>query len=129
SGVIQSQYNYDPFGSTTQTGASTNNSFAYTGRELDTAGLYYYRARYYSPRLQRFISQDPIGFAGGPNLYAYVDNNPVGFVDPLGMKPDCGGPDCNHIGFDPPGMKTGCTGIDCVDNPSDAHNPSDPPNN
>ena len=45
----------------------------------------YCRARYYHPGLQRFISEDPIGFAGGdPNLYAYVGNNPLSFRDPTG---------------------------------------------
>ena len=43
------------------------------------------RARYYSPTLQRFIGEDPIGFAGGFNLYRYVSDNPVNRVDPLGM--------------------------------------------
>jgi uncharacterized protein RhaS with RHS repeats len=44
----------------------------YTGREKDTeSGLYYYRARYYDPELGRFISEDPIGFDGGINFYAY----------------------------------------------------------
>ena len=46
---------------------------------------HYYRARYYHPGLQRFISEDPIEFAAGDtNLYIYVGNDPVGFVDPLG---------------------------------------------
>jgi RHS repeat-associated protein len=46
----------------------------------------YCRARYYHPTLQRFISEDPIGFAGGDiNLYAYVWNSPTGLVDPLGL--------------------------------------------
>lgn len=41
----------------------------FTGRENDGTGLYFYRARYYNPTYQRFIAQDPIGFAGGdPNL-------------------------------------------------------------
>ncbi|PYN96667.1 MAG: hypothetical protein DMD91_20665 [Candidatus Rokuibacteriota bacterium] len=44
-----------------------------------------YRARYYHPGLQRFISEDPIGFAGGNvNVYVYVRNNPVLFRDPTG---------------------------------------------
>jgi len=44
-------------------------------------------ARYYHPTLQRFISEDPIGFGGGDtNLYAYVDNNPLNYVDPLGLR-------------------------------------------
>jgi len=47
--------------------------------------LYYYRARYYSPELKRFISEDPIGLGGGINFYAYVGNNPVNWVDPLGL--------------------------------------------
>jgi hypothetical protein len=47
----------------------------------------YYRARYYHPTLQRFISEDPIGFEGGDvNLYAYVANAPMDFVDPSGMS-------------------------------------------
>ena len=46
----------------------------------------YSRARYYHPTLQRFIGEDPIGFAGGDvNLYAYVWNDPTRFVDPLGL--------------------------------------------
>ncbi len=47
-------------------------------------GLYYYRARYYDPTVGRFISEDPIGFGGGINFYAYVRNDPVILTDPLG---------------------------------------------
>ena len=48
-------------------------------------GLYYYRARYYDPAIGRFISADPIGFAGGDaNLYRYVGNSPVNWTDPSG---------------------------------------------
>jgi len=48
----------------------------------------YYRARYYHPGLQRFISEDPIGFAAGDsNLYAYVMNGPLNAIDPLGLEP------------------------------------------
>ncbi|WP_364442290.1 RHS repeat-associated core domain-containing protein, partial [Nitratifractor sp.] len=43
----------------------TNNPYGYTGRVVDTKDLYYYRARYYDPTIQRFISEDPIGFASG----------------------------------------------------------------
>ena len=69
----QADYTYGAYGQTTETppGASSN-LIRYTGREQDTAGLYYYRNRYYSPIMSRFISEDPIGLAGGVNLYGYV---------------------------------------------------------
>lgn len=85
-GTLQTQYTYDPFGNTTSTGTTSTNSSKYTGREEDGIGLYYYRARYYSPGLQRFISEDPIGFGGGDvNSYAYVGNDPINSVDPSGL--------------------------------------------
>ena len=63
----------------------------FTGRENDSGAgpfegdLYYNRARYYSPVLQRFMSQDPIGFGGGDtNLYAYATNSPTNLGDPTG---------------------------------------------
>ncbi len=79
-------YTYDAFGAVSATSPASPNPFQFTGRENDgLAGLYYYRARYYHPGLQRFISEDPLGFAGGdPNLYAYVGNNPISFRDPTG---------------------------------------------
>jgi RHS repeat-associated protein len=58
-GSVATNYSYEAFGKTTITGASSN-PFQYTGRENDGTGLYYYRARYYSPQLQRFVSEDPI---------------------------------------------------------------------
>jgi len=60
--------------------------YTYTGREWDKeTGLYYYRARYYDPMEGRFISKDPIGFAGGDvNLYGYTGNNPINLTDPTG---------------------------------------------
>jgi RHS repeat-associated protein len=62
------------------------NSFRYTGREWDQeTGLYYYRARYYDPSIGRFISEDPAGYNAGMNVYRYVRNNPLLFVDPLGL--------------------------------------------
>lgn len=89
-GVLQTQYTYEPFGITTQTGAASTNSYKFTGREDDGTGLSYYRARYYHPRLQRFIAEDPIGFGGGDaNLYGYVAANPLSYTDPSGECPWC----------------------------------------
>ncbi|MBI5206022.1 MAG: RHS repeat-associated core domain-containing protein [Nitrospirae bacterium] len=50
-------------------------------------GFYYMKARYYDPKVGRFISEDPIGFEGGDvNLMAYVGNNPLLLIDPLGLQ-------------------------------------------
>jgi RHS repeat-associated protein len=85
-GTMPSAYTYEPYGMNTITGATNSNSFRYTGREDDGTGLYYYRTRYYSPSIGRFISEDSIGFAGGnTNLYTYVLNDPVNWTDPLGL--------------------------------------------
>jgi RHS repeat-associated protein len=88
SGNLVTQYSYDPFGNTTVSGASNSNAFQYTGRENEGIGLYFYRARYYSPQLARFINEDPLGFAGsGPNFYAYVFDGPTNLNDPSGLAP------------------------------------------
>jgi RHS repeat-associated protein len=90
-GTIATQYTYDPFGNTSSTGSASSNAFQYTGRENDGTGLYFYRARYYNPVLQRFLSQDPIGFAGGDaNLYSYALNSPTNLSDASGNCPACG---------------------------------------
>jgi RHS repeat-associated protein len=85
-GTVQTSYTYDPFGNPSSTGAASSNTQQYTGRETDGTGLQYNRARYYSPTLQRFISEDPLGFGGGDaNLYAYVGNDPINATDPSGQ--------------------------------------------
>ncbi|WP_267103182.1 RHS repeat-associated core domain-containing protein [Xanthomonas sacchari] len=86
-GTAVQRYDYDPYGATTQSSASFTNPYQYTGRERDANGLYYYRARYYKPEWARFIGEDPIGLAGGSNLYAYVHGSPVSLVDPDGLAP------------------------------------------
>jgi len=85
SGSVQTQYRFEPFGATTASGVTSTNTAQFTGRENDGTDLYFYRARYYSPQMQRFASEDPIGFLGGYNVYRYVEDNPVNFVDPLGL--------------------------------------------
>jgi RHS repeat-associated protein len=83
-GNMLAQYTYDPYGNTTASGASTN-PYQYTGRENDGTGLYYYRARYYDATLGRFISEDPMWFRDGTNLYAYAHNSPANLTDPFGL--------------------------------------------
>lgn len=92
---IVEHYSYDVFGnvkifspkSQLLTQSSIGNTFTFTGREWDAeTGLYYYRARYYDPKLGRFLSTDPVGYEDSTNLYQYCGNNPVNLVDPMGKK-------------------------------------------
>ncbi|EOT4001614.1 RHS repeat-associated core domain-containing protein, partial [Escherichia coli] len=62
----------------------------YQGQYLDReTGLHYNLHRYYDPDVGRFMVTDPIGLAGGLNLYAYAPN-PVSWIDPLGLSRACG---------------------------------------
>ena len=64
----------------------TPNPLRYMAREIDAAtGLYYVRARWYDPSLERFVSEDPTGLVGGINPYAYVGDDPVNHTDPSGL--------------------------------------------
>jgi RHS repeat-associated protein len=84
SGNVLAQYTYEPFGNASVTGSRTT-PYQFTGQENDGTGLYFYRARYYNPTFSRFISEDPVGLAGGINPYAYAHNDPLNLVDPLGL--------------------------------------------
>jgi len=94
-GVVVHQYEYEAFGRMA-TDFGTNSSetnYTYTNQEFDPeSGLFYYNARYYNPRLGRFISRDTVlggdGDALSRNLYIYVKNNPLRYVDPSGMEVD-----------------------------------------
>lgn len=87
SGNLATNFTYEPFGAVMTSGQSSSYSYLFAGMEYDSATtLYHTYARYYSPRLQRFLSEDPLGFGGGDaNLFAYVWNSPSNFVDPLGL--------------------------------------------
>jgi RHS repeat-associated protein len=83
SGAVINVNTYDEHGIP---GASNSGRFQYTGQAwLPEIGVYYYRARIYSPTLGRFLQTDPIGFGGGMNLYAYVRADPVNLIDPSGL--------------------------------------------
>lgn len=85
-GGSSTSYAYDPYGNTTASGGGNSNPYQFTGRENDGTGLYYYRARYYNPTWGRFISEDPIGFLGGINKYAYASGDPLDYTDPSGTQ-------------------------------------------
>jgi RHS repeat-associated protein len=84
--------NYLQFGQRYQKpGTTSTNNLMFAGREQDLPSpyeLYYFRGRYYATDIQRFLSEDPIGFAGGDtNLYRYNGNNPLIGNDPTGLQP------------------------------------------
>ncbi len=84
--IVVEHADYDVFGIIVN--GSLTPLFTYTGRGFESeTGLYHYRARYYDAALHRFISRDPIGFAGGdPNINRYVGNGPSNATDPSGLK-------------------------------------------
>ena len=88
-GAYVDRYSYLPFGETSAASGSVANPFRFNG-ELGVAddgnGLNFMRARFYDSAQGRFIQPDPIGLAGGSNLYAFVGNNPVTAVDPAGLQ-------------------------------------------
>ncbi len=79
-------YDYKAFGQIRNQSGTAANPWLFTGRQLDPeSGLYFYRNRYYDSRVGRFTTRDPIGYAGGINLYAYCSNNPINANDPFGL--------------------------------------------
>ena len=72
-GAVQSRFQYEPFG---QTSAAGTYPFQFAGRQPISSATYYNRARFYNSQTGNFISEDPIGFVGGSNLYSYVHNSP-----------------------------------------------------
>jgi len=77
---------YFPFGKAQVVVGTVTNNLRFPGQYYDAeTGLHYNWNRYYDPEIGRYISADPIGLDGGINLYAYVSNDPVNFVDPWGL--------------------------------------------
>jgi len=75
SGTATETFSYGPYGGPSD---MTGSHFLYTGQvAIAEAGLYYYKARFYSPALGRFLQADPAGYDAGPNLYAYAGGDPI----------------------------------------------------
>lgn len=92
-GTIQAQYGYSPWGDTTKlagTGPDSDMQFAGMYKH-QRSGLNLALCRPYNPLQGKWLSRDPVGENAGTNLFAYVGNNPVSFVDPLGLdkESDC----------------------------------------
>jgi RHS repeat-associated protein len=86
-------FSKNPFGMSDQfTGSgnqiNTETGFGGASAPNTNGGFVYLRNRWYDPSTGRFLTQDPIGLAGGVNLYSYAGNNPVGFTDPFGLCPE-----------------------------------------
>lgn len=85
SGNVIQRLSYDEYGNLSSGSSTTGQAFRYTGRRYDLeTGLYYYRARYYSPQLGRFLQADPVGYKDDFNLYSYVYNDALNRTDPSG---------------------------------------------
>jgi RHS repeat-associated protein len=89
--AVTDSYDFKAYGDTNATSGSTVNVFKWVGElgyYLDVDRLaYYLRARPYSPKLARFLAEDPLGFGGGDwNLYRYVGNAPISGTDPEGLR-------------------------------------------
>jgi RHS repeat-associated protein len=92
------RYRYSAFGAIVQ-GDFTNNPYGYTSRRFDHEnGFYHYHFRKYDPVTGTWLTPDPIGIGGGINLYRFVSNNPVNYVDWLGLYSTDADEDANSVG-------------------------------
>ena len=83
-GAIADQYRFTAFGEELTT-PQTTNPWRYSSKRTDSTGLVYFGRRYYHPPQGRWLTPDPKGFTDGPNLYAFVQSNPLLYVDHYGL--------------------------------------------
>jgi RHS repeat-associated protein len=104
-------YTYESFGNLIASTGTSENTYGFTGEQQfkEADGLVFLRARYYDTSVGRFISRDPIGYKGGINIYSYVYNSPLMYVDPFGLAGSYVGGEAHFfIGY-------GRTAVNCED--------------
>jgi RHS repeat-associated protein len=85
-GSVAQKYNFEAFGNVVaKTGSLVNSRLFQTKEANAKSGLIYFGARWYNPTLGRWLSPDPLGIVDGPNIYAYLNNDPVNKTDPWGL--------------------------------------------
>ena len=87
--ALAGSYRYAPFGRLigTPTGLAAINTHRYSSKDWHNAsGFYHFGYRFYDPATQRWLNRDPIGEEGGVNLYGYVEDAPINFIDPLRLS-------------------------------------------
>jgi len=86
-GTVSWKAVYTPFGEAEITVAIVENNIRFPGQYYDQeTGLHYNYFRDYKPDIGRYLTPDPIGLEGGINLYVYAQNNPINFIDPMGLS-------------------------------------------
>ena len=106
-GTVVDTFAYSPWG---ECNDMTGTTFGFQGQRYDhETGLYFMKARYYDPKIGRFVQPDPIGYEDGLNLYQFAYNNPTGFTDPLGLGADgsSGSSDAYSLGLGVTGARWG----------------------
>jgi RHS repeat-associated protein len=82
---VVAKYRYDVYGNLQAEVGTVSQPYLFSTKRYDyQLGTYYYGYRFYSPLTGRWLSRDPLGEAGGLNLYGFVGNDPVNWFDPLG---------------------------------------------
>ena len=94
--TVAERYEYDAYGKATiynadysqvRSETAIGNDYLFTGRRYDPeTGNHYYRNRYYSPTLGRFLQNDPLGYVDGMNMYQYCGDNALYWIDPMGLN-------------------------------------------
>jgi RHS repeat-associated protein len=123
-GAVKWSADYKPFGEATIDQASTiTNNLRFPGQYYDAeTGLHYNYFRDYNSAIGRYYQVDPIGLRGGINLYRYVGDNPVNWIDPWGLVNAVRGGEVSRVGWQNPndhnaglGWRVTITGEDFYD--------------